>query len=115
MPNKLSNRKCLPCEGIGQTLSDDGIRDLLSQISDWQLIEEEGIKKVVKKFEFPDFKGAVDFVDKVAEVAEEEGHHPDICIFSYNRVKICLYTHKIKGLSENDFILASKIDDIVER
>ena len=115
MPNKLSSRKCLPCEGIGQPLSDDDISDLLFQISGWQLVEEADTRKIAKEFVFPDFKSAVDFVDKVAEVAEEEGHHPDICIFSYNRVKICLYTHKIKGLSENDFILASKIDDAVRQ
>lgn len=74
----------------------------------WDVFENEKIKK---EFVFADFKEAIEFINKVADIAEEEGHHPDIHIF-YNKVMIELWTHEIGGLSENDFILASKIEKI---
>lgn len=83
---------------------------LLKEVENWILIDD---KKIEKTFSFKNFKEALEFVNKVGEVAESEGHHPNIYIFSFNKVKIDLYTHNIDGLSENDFILASKIDDIL--
>lgn len=82
-------------------------KEMLLHLNAWKLIENAG--KLEKEFKFGDFKGAVAFVNKVAEVAESEKHHPDIGV-RYNRVTLTLYTHKINGLHENDFILAAKID-----
>lgn len=82
----------------------------LHDVNDWD-IDREGIHKIKKKFSFKNFKESMEFVNDVAEIAENEGHHPDIYI-SWNKVKFVLYTHAIEGLSENDFIMASKIDDL---
>ena len=89
----------------------------MEQIAEWKLIEDESPKvkefglgaKISKEYKFKDFIGAINFVEQVAEIAELEGHHPDIHIF-YNKVLLELSTHAIGGLSENDFILAAKID-----
>ena len=81
----------------------------MSQVLGWELIEDG--KKIAKEFKFKDFKEAMSFINKVAELAENEGHHPDIHIF-YNRVCFELWTHAIQGLSENDFIMAAKINNI---
>lgn len=78
----------------------------LSGRAGWQLEED---KKIKKEFRFKDFSGSMDFVNKVAKLAEEEGHHPALFI-NYNKVRITLTTHSIGGLSENDFIMAAKID-----
>lgn len=107
--NKLTDKKCIPCSGDEPTLTQDKINGLLQQIdSGWE--QDKDPDKIVREIEFKDFKEAVAFLNKVAEVAEEEGHHPDICVHDYNQVKVELWTHKIKGLHENDFIMASKID-----
>ena len=84
-------------------------KKLLQQISPWQLLQINGIYAIEKRFKFKSFAEAMSFVNKVAAVAEEQGHHPDIKI-SWNRVTLQLTTHAIKGLSENDFILARKIE-----
>lgn len=75
-------------------------------LPDWEVIDSKALKR---KFKFPDFKSAIEFVNKVADLAEEESHHPDITI-NYNKVTLELSTHAIEGLSENDFILAAKIE-----
>jgi len=80
---------------------------LLAQLDGWELVEDA--KKIRKKFKFGDFKEAMKFVNQVAEIAESENHHPDIFV-SYNRVEAMIFTHKILGLTESDFILAAKID-----
>lgn len=103
----LSQKKCKPCEGYTQPLSNEEADNFLKQIPSWSI--KNG--RVFKQFKFKDFKKAVEFVNKVADIAEEENHHPDITI-SYNKVGIELWTHAIKGLSENDFILAARIDNI---
>ncbi len=103
----LSEQKCEPCQIGTPPLSREEARELLKQTPEWTL--REGA--IERGFEFKDFRAAIAFVNDVAEVAEQEGHHPDISI-SYNRVRLELSTHKIKGLSKNDFILASKIDRI---
>ena len=84
---------------------------LLRQISGWK-IEKTNPNKISRKFRFKNFKDAIKFVNKVASVAEREGHHPDFAIH-YNRVVLTLWTHAIGGLSQNDFILAAKINEIV--
>ena len=105
----LSDKKCVTCEGGVPPLSETEIKTYLSQIKEgWKAMDS---KKIQKEFKFGDFKEAMEFVNKVAVIAEQEGHHPDIHIF-YNTVKIELWTHAIEGLSENDFILAAKVDKI---
>lgn len=105
----LSNKKCIPCQGGIPPLTEDEIKKYLPQIKDdWQVIDS---KKLHKQFTFNNFKEAIDFTNKVAEISEEEGHHPNILI-NYNNVEIDIWTHKIDGLHENDFILASKIDNL---
>ena len=110
--NDLLNKKCVPCEGGVMPLNKEEAKKYLAQLPDWSLnTEATGISK---EFKFKDFIGAMNFVDKVAEVAEGEGHHPDIHIF-YNKVLLELSTHSIGGLSENDFILAAKIDSQTDK
>ena len=101
----------MPCEEGGEALSPREAEELLKEIKGWEI---EEYKKIFKNFRFKDFKEAMVFVDKVAGVAEAEGHHPDIHIF-YNKVALELWTHAIGGLLENDFIVASKIDAIASR
>jgi 4a-hydroxytetrahydrobiopterin dehydratase len=105
----LTTRKCVPCEGGVPPLLKEEIKRYLLQLKDgWKVLDNKKINKILK---FQDFKQAIDFVNKVAILAEQEGHHPDIAIH-YNKVNIILWTHSIDGLSENDFILAAKIDKI---
>jgi len=101
----LRDKKCMPCEGGVDPLSKKETRRLLGQIEDWS----ERRKKIVKTRTFADFREAMAFVGRVADLAEDEGHHPDFCVH-YNRVDLTVWTHAIGGLSENDFILAAKID-----
>lgn len=107
---ELHNKHCVPCEGDAPAFSKEQSLDYIQKVNEWQLVEEKAIEKIIL---FRDFKQAIAFVDKVAEIAESEGHHPDIFIFGYNKVKLVISTHAIGGLSENDFILASKIDRIL--
>ena len=105
----LTKQKCVPCEGGTKPLDKKGIETYQLMLKTPWEVEDE--KKIEKKFKFKDFVEAMAFVNKVAEIAESEGHHPDIKI-SYNKVNISLTTHAIGGLSVNDFILASKIDEL---
>lgn len=86
----------------------DEVSDYLNKVSGWSSLED---KRIEKKFNFKDFIEAMKFVNKLADLAEEQGHHPDFCVH-YNEVKVTLWTHKIDGLHENDFIMASKIDEL---
>ena len=102
----LANKKCVTYEGGTLPIKGDKINPYLEQVKYWKVIDEHHI---VKRFKFPDFVKALELVNKVAEIAEKEGHHPNIT-FTLGKVEIKLYTHTIDGLSENDFILARKID-----
>lgn len=103
---KLTQKHCVPCEGWETPFDENQVKKYLREVSGWELVDG---KKIKRQFKFKDFKEAMDFVNQVADLAEEEGHHPDIYIY-YNRVRFELTTHAIGGLSENDFILAAKID-----
>ncbi len=106
---ELSKKKCIPCEGNVPPLTPDKIAGLKKEIkSDW--IVENNLK-LKKEYLFANFKQTMAFVNKVADIAEEEGHHPDMKV-SYSKAEIELWTHSINGLSENDFIMAAKIDKI---
>ena len=107
--NELKNKKCKPCEGGIPPLSKEEIAEYRKQINkDWIVVDN---KKISRNFSFVNYNHTMDFVKKVAELAEEEGHHPVMHVY-YGKVLIELWTHAIDGLSENDFILAAKIDDI---
>lgn len=111
----LSTKHCIPCEGGDPALPDEKEDELKENIPNWLLLRNDGqtvVHKLRRQFSFRDFKEAITFVNKIAEIAENEGHHPDIYIF-YNKVQIELFTHAVGGLSENDFIMASKIDRLV--
>lgn len=107
---KLSKKKCIPCEGGVPALGEAASKELLKQLKpEWMLID--GGKILATTYRFRDFVETMNFVNKIAAVAEEEQHHPDLTI-SYNNLGVELSTHAIGGLSENDFILAAKIDEL---
>jgi len=108
----LSSKKCAPCEGGIPPLPYGKIKKLAKETPTWQIAEEYKIRKLIKDYEFKDFSEAMEFVNKVADIAESEDHHPNIFVRDWNKVKLEIYTHKIRGLHENDFILAAKIDTI---
>lgn len=103
--DNLAKRKCVPCETGEGKLEIEQIKQFLPAVPDWMLIGDS----IVKEYKFKNFVEAMRFVNKVADIAEEEGHHPDFFI-SWNKVKLILSTHVAHGLTENDFILAAKIN-----
>ena len=104
---KLASKVCVPCEGGVPKLTPKQIAKLLPQLDGWSVDGE----KIRKTRNFFDFLDAMDFCNAMADIAEDEGHHPDFCVH-FNRVDVTIWTHAIDGLSENDFILAAKIDRI---
>lgn len=106
---KLAKKKCVPCEEGGEPLTKPEAEKLLVELNEWMLIDDAHM--LAKSFHFKDFAESMEFVNKVAAIAEEEGHHPDLTI-SYSDVGVELTTHAMEGLSENDFIVAAKIDEI---
>ena len=110
--HSLSAKTCVPCRGGIPPLTEQDAREYAAATPGWSLVENA--TRLFRRFEFRDFKGAMEFVNRVADLAEEEGHHPDICIH-WNKVELTLWTHKIGGLHENDFILAAKIDRLLEK
>ncbi len=106
---KLAQKKCLPCEGGIPELGKAEITRYMKLINkDWDLIDD---KRICINYAFVNYRHVIDFVNKVADLAMEEDHHPVMHVY-YGKIKIELWTHAINGLSENDFILASKIDNI---
>lgn len=104
----LSTRSCTPCEGGVPKFTEDESRAYLAQVEGWELRGD----KIHKDIKFPSFMDGIRFVDRLAEVADLQGHHPDIFIY-YRVVRLDIWTHAIGGLSENDFILAAKVDDLL--
>lgn len=107
----LAARTCVPCRGGVAALTEAEARALQRQIPLWELAKKA--TRLTRAFEFADFLGAMRFVNGVAQIAEAEGHHPDIAIH-WNKVELVLWTHTIDGLHENDFIVAAKIDRLLE-
>lgn len=105
---ELAARHCVPCRSGTPPLQGEQIEQLLRELPDWRCIDQHHLERV---FPFKDFAAGLDFVNRVGALAEEEGHHPDLCL-AWGRVQVITYTHKIKGLSESDFILAAKVDRI---
>lgn len=104
----LSEKTCVPCRGGVPPLRGSELDSLSSQIKDWTVVSEHHL---TKQFKFSDFASALDFVNKIGAVAEDQGHHPDLYL-AWGKVEVKLWTHKIDGLTESDFIMAAKIDDL---
>jgi 4a-hydroxytetrahydrobiopterin dehydratase len=105
----LKEKHCVPCEGGTKPFDGDQILELKKELApDWRVVEN---KKLKKEFPFENFKRGMAFAQEIAMIAEEENHHPDICIH-YTNVEVELSTHAIGGLSENDFIMAAKMDEL---
>ncbi|MGH7889931.1 MAG: 4a-hydroxytetrahydrobiopterin dehydratase [Thermodesulfobacteriota bacterium] len=102
----LSKKKCIPCSKGEPPLKGVALKAFHNQLTGWKVIDEHHLEK---EYTFKDFKQALGFTNKVGDLAEQEGHHPDIYL-AWGKVKIVLWTHKINGLSENDFIMAAKCD-----
>ena len=104
----LADQTCIPCQGGMPPLSPEAIVPLAEQTPEWMVIDNHHLQR---DYTFPDFRSALDFVVKVGEVAEEQGHHPDIA-FGWGKVSLTFYTHKIDGLAEADFVMAAKVDGL---
>lgn len=109
--SNLADKKCIPCKDKSvRPLSSLKIEELLKEIKGWQVTP--GGKKIQKEWILKDFVTAVKFINEITDVAEEEGHHPDLSLENYNHFKVTLSTHNVGGLTENDFIIAAKIDKL---
>src|SRR5713101_3256687 len=104
--SNLATKTCVPCRGGVPPLKGEQLASLQKQVDGWNVMQEHHITKT---FKFPDFRQALNFVNQVGNLAEEQGHHPDIFL-AWGKVEITIWTHKIDGLTESDFILAAKID-----
>ena len=111
MTKDLVTSKCEACRADAPVLKDNEIQELLSQIPSWRVFEEDDIKKIICSFIFLNYSDSRDFLNKVADLAEEEDHHPEITL-EWGKVTVSWWSHKIKGLHKNDFICASKTDSV---
>jgi len=109
--NTLSEKTCIPCRGGVPPLKGSELEILQTQVHGWTVVSEHHI---LKDFPFPDFASGLEFVNRIGALAEEQGHHPDITL-AWGHVEVKIWTHKIDGLTESDFILAAKIDDLRAR
>jgi 4a-hydroxytetrahydrobiopterin dehydratase len=109
----LTNEKCTACRRDAPRVTEEEIRDLKPNIPDWTLVEREGIRRLERVFRFANFAEALNFTNHVGALAEAEGHHPAI-LTEWGRVTVTLWTHKIRGLHRNDFIMAAKVDALQE-
>ena len=106
----LADKKCVPCRGGVPPLKGEQLEQIAAQLAGWQVVAEHHLVKV---YTFPDFRTALDFVNRAGAIAEEQGHHPDLYL-SWGKVEVKVWTHKVNGLTESDFILAAKIDRILK-
>jgi 4a-hydroxytetrahydrobiopterin dehydratase len=104
----LADKVCVPCKGGVPALKGAGLKALQSEVPGWEVVNEHHLHRLYK---FPDFKTALAFVNRAGAIAEEQGHHPDL-LLAWGKVEVTIFTHKIDGLTESDFILAAKIDRI---
>ena len=104
----LANKHCVPCRGGVPPLAGAALDDLKAQLAGWEVVREHHLEKT---YTFPDFQKALVFVNRAGAIAEQEGHHPDLHL-SWGKVGVEIWTHKIDGLTESDFILAAKFDQI---
>ena len=106
--SELAERQCVPCRGGVPPLAADEVENLLSQLMGWEVVNNHHLRK---EYTFKNFAEALDFVNRIGALAETQGHHPDIC-FGWGKVEVTIWTHKIDGLTESDFVLAAKIDKL---
>jgi 4a-hydroxytetrahydrobiopterin dehydratase len=106
--SSLASKTCVPCKGDVPPLKGAELQRLKNEVPGWEIVNEHHLEKTYK---FPDFVKALAFVNRVGELAEQQGHHPDIYL-TWGKVGIRTWTHKIDGLTESDFILAAKIDQL---
>ena len=104
----LASKTCVPCRGGTPPLKGEELDDLRRQVPEWEVVEEHHLRR---RFRFKNFREALGFVNRVGELAEEQGHHPDVR-FGWGYAEVTVYTHKIDGLTESDFILAAKISEL---
>ena len=110
--SNLHKKKCIACSGDLPALNDQEIDNFISQVKGWTVIKNENnIKMIIKYIKFNDFKNSLNFINQASDIAETEGHHPDLS-FGWGYANITIFTHAVKGLTESDFILAAKIDQI---
>ena len=108
--SELAKKQCVPCKGGVPPMTGPEISDMLERLGGgWKVVAEHHLEK---EYSFDDFKQALEFTNKVADIAERNGHHPDIYL-AWGKVRLTIWTHKIDGLTESDFILAAKADDIL--
>src|SRR3989338_9944885 len=112
-PVRLDRKKCQPCEGMKNPYALREADERLKNVTDWEL--HKNGKVIYRKYVTKNFSAAINFINKVAALAESEGHHPDFHLTGYRKLRIDLSTHAIGGLSENDFILAAKIEQIPKK
>ncbi len=106
--SQLAAKTCVPCTGGVPPLAGEDLKRLQREVPQWEVVNGHHLKR---KFSFPDFRTTLTFVNKVGEIAEQQGHHPDIFL-TWGKAEITIWTHKIDGLTESDFILAAKIDQV---
>jgi 4a-hydroxytetrahydrobiopterin dehydratase len=104
----LADKHCVPCRGGVPPLQGEQLAAMASQVAGWNVVDGHHL---TRSYTFPDFRAALEFVNRVGATAEEEGHHPDLCL-SWGKVDVKTWTHKIDGLTESDFVLAAKIDQL---
>jgi 4a-hydroxytetrahydrobiopterin dehydratase len=109
----LTQMKCTACRTGEPTLTDAQIAELRPEVPDWQIVERDGIKRLERVFTFPNFVKALEFTNAVGAAAEDEGHHPAL-LTEWGRVTVTWWTHKIRGLHRNDFIMAAKTDRLLQ-
>ena len=107
---ELTHKKCVPCEGGVPKLTPDQVKDYLKALPQWRVTDDG--QRIRREWRVKNFVAGLDFFNKVGKLAEDEGHHPDLHLTGYRNVAIEIWTHAIGGLSENDFILAAKIDQL---
>jgi len=106
---ELAQQACVPCRGGEPTVSEAELQQLLPQVPGWQVVERDGIRRLERTFAFRDFAQALAFTNRVGQIAEEAGHHPAIRT-EWGQVTVTWWTHKLRGLHRNDFIMAAKTD-----
>lgn len=106
---ELAQEKCEVCEVGAPTVTQAEMFAFQPQIPEWKVVERDGVKRLERSFRFPDFASALAFTVRVGELAEQEGHHPTI-VTAWGRVTVTWYTHKIKGLHRNDYVMAARTD-----
>ena len=111
LSNELSQSTCEACKVDAHRLQEEEIQELLPQIPSWTVCEEESIKRLICSFAFLSYEDSIKFTNEVAKLAEKEDHHPEIFL-EWGKVTVTWWSHKIKGLHSNDFICASKTDDL---